>query len=378
MRSALLAALRRDGHGRARAEGRSGATARRPAFDPGMRRVIVKAHVHRLRAAGAQAAAAHLRYIERDGVEKDGSKGLLYGPEGPVRRETFEQPRSGEQHQFRLIVSPEDGDALDLTRYVRRLMAQVERDVGRKVEWAAVNHHDTDNPHAHIVVRGVTRDGEELRLDRSYIAKGMRWRAQEIATEELGRRHAFEVQRGYTREVTQERLTSLDREIARQAVHGSVEPRSRSGRVMEIDRGVLVARLEQLERMGLAAPVSSARWSLAADWQETLRERGARRDVLLQMHRAMSGDPARYHVVKPGQELPKEAWEGRDRDRGVVGRVAAKGLSDELRGVFYAVIETANGAGYHVALDARMLPSIGNRGKRSSPARERCPSGLRA
>src|SRR5208283_3191458 len=72
--------------------------------------------------------------------------------------------------------------------YVRRLMATLERDLGRKVEWAAVNHFDTSHPHAHIVVRGIDRDGRELRIDRSYISAGMRWRAQELATEELAPR----------------------------------------------------------------------------------------------------------------------------------------------------------------------------------------------
>jgi type IV secretory pathway VirD2 relaxase len=100
------------------------------------------------------AAALHVRYIERDGVERDGSKGVLYGPDGPVRARVFEQPRPGEKHQFRLIVSPEDGSELDLTAYVRRLMATLERDVGRKIEWAAVNHFDTSHPHAHVVIRG--------------------------------------------------------------------------------------------------------------------------------------------------------------------------------------------------------------------------------
>ncbi len=38
-------------------------------------------------------------------------------------------------------------------------------------------------------------------------------------------------------------------------------------------------------------------------------------------------------------------------DLPLVGRVAAKGLSDELRGAFYAVLETPAGMGYHVPLD---------------------------
>src|ERR1019366_234225 len=61
--------------------------------------------------------------------------------------------------------------------YVRRLMGTLERDIGRKVEWAAVNHYDTSHPQARIVVRGVDRDGRELRIDRGYILPGMRWRA---------------------------------------------------------------------------------------------------------------------------------------------------------------------------------------------------------
>jgi type IV secretory pathway VirD2 relaxase len=114
--------------------------------------------VARLSGRGARAAVLHLRYIERDGVEKDGSKGVLYDATGRGSAEAFEQPRVGEKHQFRVIVSPEDAAELDLTLYVRRLMAQVEQDLGRTVEWAAVNHYNTAHPHAHLVIRGVDRD----------------------------------------------------------------------------------------------------------------------------------------------------------------------------------------------------------------------------
>jgi hypothetical protein len=140
----------------------------------GARRVVVKAHVARLGGRGARAAVLHLRYIERDGVEKDGSKGVLYDASGPVLAEALESPRAGEKHQFRIIVSPEDAAELDLTLYVRRLMAQVEQDLGRKVEWAAVNHYNTEHSHAHLVIRGVDREGRELRLERSYISNGLR------------------------------------------------------------------------------------------------------------------------------------------------------------------------------------------------------------
>jgi type IV secretory pathway VirD2 relaxase len=304
----------------------------------------------------AKAAALHIRYIERDGVEKDGSKGKLYDAQGTVRARVFEQPRPGEKHQFRFIVSPEDGSELDLTVYVRRLMATFERDVGRKVEWAAVNHFDTSHPHAHIVVRGIDCDGRELRIDRGYISGGMRWRAQELATEELGPRLERDVRRAQEREITQQRFTTLDRELERRGSDHLVEVRTRapSGR---IDESLLIARLEHLEGLRLAERVSRTSWKLVEGWQKRLRDLGSRGDILKQIHAAVRGDPSRYDAVRPGDGLPPEP--GMAAAAVVTGRVAGKGLSDELKGTFYAVVETPAGRAYHVPLDARSAQTVG-------------------
>ena len=319
------------------------------------RRVVVKAHLLRMGPTAAKAAALHIRYIERDGVEKDGSKGMLYDAQGTVRARVFEQPRPGEQHQFRFIVSPEDGSELDLTIYVRRLMATLERDIGRKVEWAAVNHFDTSHPHAHIVVRGIDRDGRELRIDRGYISGGMRWRAQELATEELGQRPEIDVRRAQEREVTQQRFTTLDRQLERRGPDHFVEVRTRapSGR---IDESLLIARLEHLEGLRLAERVSRTSWKLVEGWQKRLRDHGSRGDILQQIHAAVRGDPSRYDAVRPGEALPPEPGVAAAV---VTGRVAGKGLSDELKGTFYAVVETPAGRAYHVPLDARSAQTVG-------------------
>jgi len=352
-RGALLARVGRGRVARGRAAG-AGLRAYSKAHRPDARRVVVKAHVQRLTARGAQAAALHLRYIDRDGVEKDGSKGVLYDADGSVRRETFEQPRLGESHQFRLIVSPEDAAQLDLTGYVRRLMAQVERDLGRRVEWAAVNHYNTEHPHAHLVVRGVDRQGRELRFDRSYIANGLRWRAQEIATEELGPRHEYEIRRARAREVTRERFTSLDRELERCAKDHRVELGSLHRSAAD-HRSSLVGRLEQLERFGLAERVSPSAWQFVEGWQAQLRDLGSRGDILKQIHTAIRGDPSRYGIVRVGDALPTN---GADTPSVLWGRVASKGLSDELKGDFYAVLETPTGAAYHVPLDRRSAEEL--------------------
>ena len=86
--------------------------------------------------------------------------------------EEFRAPLENEPRQFRFIVSPEEGDRLDLKEFTRQFMRQVEKDTGRRLIWAAVNHHNTDNPHVHIVIRGVDRDGDELRIDGRYIGRG--------------------------------------------------------------------------------------------------------------------------------------------------------------------------------------------------------------
>jgi type IV secretory pathway VirD2 relaxase len=351
LRSEVLAHVSLHGGARRRA---STGPLRAEAHRSDARRVVVKARVVRLTAYGAKAAAMHLRYIERDGVEKDGAKGALYGADGPVRRRTFEEPRFGEKHQFRLIVSPEDAGELDLTSYVRRLMGQIERDLGRKVEWAAVNHYDTGHSHAHIVVRGLDRDGQELRFDRSYIASGMRWRAQEIATQELGPRHEFEIRRAHAREITQGRFTSLDRELERLSKDGRLDLRSPKPRT-RMDPSTLCSRLEHLEAMGLAERVSSNAWSFSEGWQKALRDLGTRNDILKQIHRVVRGDSSRYRIVRAGEALLTRIDAGRDK---LVGRVAGKGLSDEERGTYYAVIEAPNGFAYHLPLDAKAAEGV--------------------
>ncbi|HXX69874.1 MAG TPA: DUF3363 domain-containing protein [Polyangiaceae bacterium] len=316
--------------------------------------MTIQAHVHRMNADGASAtAAAHLRYIERIDGGPDGAPATLYGPDGPVSREDFQKPQPGEQHQFRFVVSPEDAREVDLHDYVRRLMQRVERELGRSLEWVAANHFDTDHPHAHIVVRGVDLEGRRVRLSRQYISHGMRWTAQELATELLGPRLESEIQRTREREVVQERLTSLDREIERCASGSRVDAdsiRARRGGGREGEH--LLNRLEHLERLGVAERVSPGSWELAPGWQKHLRELGERGDILKQIHRAMrGGDPGRFHAVRPGQGLPD--GRGGIEERVLVGRVAGKGLEDESKGIWYAVLETPTGAAYHVRLTAR-------------------------
>ncbi|WP_164081518.1 relaxase/mobilization nuclease domain-containing protein, partial [Stenotrophomonas maltophilia] len=114
--------------------------------------------------------AKHLRYIERDGVGRDGEPGQAYGPQTDVADlDAFKERCADDRHHFRFILSPEDGAELeDLRTYTRHLMGRMEADLGTGLDWVAVNHWNTDNPHTHIVVRGRDDTGKDLIIAGDY------------------------------------------------------------------------------------------------------------------------------------------------------------------------------------------------------------------
>jgi len=148
------------------------------------RRVVVKARV--VRHAGTRFRSAplarHIGYLQRDGVGQDGRDADLFGREGDdLDPRTFADSCADDRHHFRFIVSPEDAHRLeDLRAFTRDLMARVERDLGTRLDWAAVDHWNTDNPHVHVIVRGKAGDGRDLVISRDYIAHGLRARAEEL------------------------------------------------------------------------------------------------------------------------------------------------------------------------------------------------------
>lgn len=120
--------------------------------------MTVKARV--VRHSGRKAPlAAHLRYLRREGVTKDGEKVRLFGPGiDDADPKAFAERCEDDRHHFRFIVSPEDApDMADLKGYARELVGQMEKDLGTKLDWVGVDHWNTRHPHVHILVRGVAR-----------------------------------------------------------------------------------------------------------------------------------------------------------------------------------------------------------------------------
>jgi type IV secretory pathway VirD2 relaxase len=175
-------------------------------------------------AARRSSLGAHLAYLRREGVTRGGEKALMFGAQtDDADIKGFTERCEGDRHHFRFIISPEDAvEMSSLKGFTRDLMRQVERDLGTRLDWIGVDHWNTDNPHVHVILRGRADDGNDLVIARDYISHGMRGRAQERITQELGPRSDLEVRRSLQNQIEAERWTQLDRQLVRDAKRNGV------------------------------------------------------------------------------------------------------------------------------------------------------------
>ena len=321
--------------------GRVAATVAGRRLGTNARRVVVKSRFVALRRASPSSVAVHLRYIERDGVTRDGQKAQAYGPNTDTADlEAFQARGREDRHQFRFIVSAEDGVELeDLKTFTRQLMTRMETDLETSLDWVAVDHWDTDNPHTHIVLNGHTAGPgrrRDLVIAPDYMAHGMRLRASEIATEWLGPRTEMEMRHSFEREVDQPRLTHLDRTLIRKA---SIDGIRLTGSVPDESQNALRGRLQKLETWGLAERVGANHWNLKDGIGSTLEAMGRQEDALDTVRRALKGQLREcvFHDRLTGT---------------VVGRIAGKGLVDELGDRGYMVVDGLDGRAHYLALPA--------------------------
>ena len=306
------------------------------------RRVVIKSCIVKLAGKGATSAAAHLRYLQRDATTREGERGRLYGPgDEEADGRAFRERGQGDRHQFRFIVSPEDGaDYEDLKPLTRRLMARMEEDLDTKLDWVAIDHFDTGHPHTHIIVRGVDHCGEDLVIARDYLTRGMRERAAEIVDLDLGPRSTREVAQRLRLEVDQERLTSIDRSLLAAADEEGLVTARGSG---AFDQALRAGRLAKLERLGLAVADGPSHWRLEHGLAETLRRMGERDDIIRTMQRVF-GD--RQLVRAEADRAIYDPTAGERRP--LVGRVLVTGLSDEHADRHSLIVDAIDGRSYYV------------------------------
>lgn len=290
--------------------------------------------------------ARHLNYLRREGVSRDDVKARLFGAKtDDVDAREFADRCKDDRHHFRFIVSPEDAvDMADLRQFTRELMAQAEKDLGTTLDWVAIDHWNTDNPHVHVIVRGRADDDRDLVIDRDYIKSGLRDRAQDLITQELGLRTDQDIHRFLDRQVEAERWTVLDRQLVRDAnAHGIIDMAPALDRLADNYLPQKVGRLRKLERLGLAEQLGPGQWTISGDARTTLRALGERGDIIKRMHRAM----AEQGIERGAADYVLAAEK---LDRPVIGRLLERGLHDDFYGTAFAVVDGLDGRTHHIKL----------------------------
>jgi type IV secretory pathway VirD2 relaxase len=311
------------------------------------RRVVIMSRIVRHRGTGFRSAplSKHVTYLKRDGVTHDGADARMFDARSDMADErAFAERCEDDRHHFRFIVSPEDAAELESLRtFTRELMADAERDLGTGLDWVAVDHWNTDNPHVHVLIRGRAGDGKDLVISRDYISRGFRHRAAERVTLELGPRSEHEIRSTLEKEMEADRWTGLDRALRNTADEGAGVADLRPGAPNEDPelRRLLVGRAAKLERLGLAEQVARGCWTFKPGIEDTLRDLSIRGDIIKTMHRVMA---------RAGREPDVSAFalHGDDPADPVLGRLVARGLHDELTGSAYAIVEGVDGRAHHV------------------------------
>ncbi len=308
---------------------------------------------------------AHGRYLARESATFDNDAkavGFNRASSGiDIVRQLENWQGAGDELLWKLIVSPEFGDRVDLSRLTRDLIKQMEKDLGTELEWAAVEHHNTEHPHVHMVVRGIRSDGGSLRLSRDYVQQGIRSVVEDLCTRQLGYRTELDAIESERREITEKRFTSIDRRFLRDAsdirldlgphyfsvIRNPVQADlSESARVRARHDA---ARLAVLERMGLAESSGSSVWRVRRDFEQILRamQRTTDRQKTLAAHGVVMSDSRLAIEVLDSVKMTS-----------VEGRVLVHG-QDEQSGRNYLMLEGTDAKVYLINYTLEMEAARG-------------------
>ena len=312
--------------------------------------------------------AAHGRYLARESARmKDGATRTGFGAEREstsIAARLDGWQRAGDEQVWKLIISPEFGDRIDLQKLTCDLMRRIESTRhGAALEWIATAHYNTEHPHVHVALRGMDTEGQPVRFRREFIKHGIRELAENLCTQQLGYRSEFDAAVAQRREVDQLRITSLDRIITRRGTPvggGSsdffkvVVSNPRSAGVNDgarLRNQYVIERLMALQRMGLADSNGLNQWHVRHDFESVLRgmQRVADRQRTLAAHGVPMSD----------ERLPIEVTEGRDW-KVLEGRVLVHG--EEENGRSYLMLEGTDARVHHIYYTPE-IEEARNRGK---------------
>jgi type IV secretory pathway VirD2 relaxase len=282
---------------------------------------------------------AHGRYLSREGAQREGGRGLGFDASGHdvvIEDRLGDWQKSGDRRLWKVILSPEEGQQLDLREHTRALLSVMEVDLGTRLAWVAIDHHNTAHPHVHLVIRGRDDRGGTLSIPAEYVRHGIRERSQELATRRLGYRTPQDRERAWERAIEAPHFGELDALLERRAdVDRTLSfdgplPSPAGAQVLRLQ---LIGRLQFLGKLGLAEQTGPRSWRLSELHPSGLRQIQLLRDVQKSVARGevrLTDPDARQAIVdlRPGES--------------VRGRVAGTTFGD-VEGRIFVVVEASDG-----------------------------------
>jgi hypothetical protein len=175
---------------------------------------------------------------------------------------------------FKFIISPES-PRVDLPALVKTLVKRMEKITGYSFYWVAAVHTDTDHPHAHLLLNGKDKAGEEVHFDKLFITQTMREMNRQICTELIGKRSHEEIRAAILQSYKSYRYCPIDESI------GLYEkPLSEKDDVYETQvraqDDLMQNRLTFLSSLGLARKAEDEKklFYLEKGWQKKLKAMG--------------------------------------------------------------------------------------------------------
>lgn len=301
---------------------------------------------------------AHGRYLEREGAQIEGERGKGFDSkddEVSLSQTLDRWQKEGDPYFFKIIVSPQEGERMDLEEHVRRLVGRMEEDLQTALQWAAITHHNTDQPHIHIIIRAKDENGNILSMDKQYIQQGIRHRSQEEATRKLGTPMEEDMLRRRQQAITRKHLTEIDRDILRMVDNNNritFEGRLPRDHVQTEKRLQMIGRLQFLESMGFAQKAGVLTWEISSHMETGLKTYQLSQDILKRSHGLMG------RVTEP--DLPLVHTPLKEGER-IAGRVIGMGLHNELEDKRFILIEGVDGKVHYTHPPKGMIRSRDSR-----------------
>jgi hypothetical protein len=276
--------------------------------NPRNQRVATKPSISTQRGGGAW--EKHGWYLQRQGAQQAERTGIGFDAEGNavhIPRTLAAWQRAGDPHLFKIMLGPEHATMVDLQAFARTVMREMEQDLGRPLQWVAIDHHNTDpHRHVHVCLRGRDREGHELQIAKDYLMGSLAWRAGEVLTRTLGWKLAPELEQLARQAVRERRYGQHDRSLERKLDH------NREVRREHLTRWE-TQRLAVLEKRGLAWTTDTG-WQLAYQWEERLKmEQERERQPAMRQDRQQSERRGDRQQDRKEQEREREEAEERQR-----------------------------------------------------------------